>query len=54
MGDAGATETGQWRLASTMSGAPAQSSWNVYFGVADVDAATAHARNLGAQVAAEP
>ena len=35
-------------------GAPPHSSWNVYFGVTDVDAATRRARPLGAQVLAEP
>jgi predicted enzyme related to lactoylglutathione lyase len=41
-------------LCSLPPGAPSHSSWNVYFGVTDADAATRRARELGAQVVAEP
>ena len=41
-------------LCSLPPGAPPHSGWNVYFGVADADGATQRARELGAQVVAEP
>jgi hypothetical protein len=41
-------------LCSLPPGAPPRSNWNVYFGVADADAATARAKALGGHVVAEP
>lgn len=41
-------------LCSLPPGAPPHSSWNVYFGVTDADAATHRAKELGAVVVAEP